>query len=171
MEAMYEVLSRVDVAFLRYGIADRKHEGIPRTIRSIESLCARLESTFRGIVIVLETDMWVDYPTHYLWDRNPRLAPLYAELRRLASEKGYPLVDIYSRVEAETDSGNWDLRKRATLGTEHVINDASLDSVFGADPEFFTNVHPNSHCLRLIAEWEVEKLEELFGDRLPNSGG
>ena len=171
LEAMREVLPRVDVAFLRYGIADRKHEGIPKTIHSIESLCARLAATFQGITLVLETDMWVDYPAHYLWDRNPRLAPLYEELRQLAAAKRYPLVDIYSKVEAETASGNWDLRKRATLGPDHVINDASLDSVFGDDPTFFTEVHPNSHCLRLIAEWEVEELEELFGDRLPNSRG
>jgi len=33
---------------------------------------------------------------------------------------------------------------------------------------FFTNIHPNSRCLGLIADWETEKMEELFGSQLPN---
>ena len=40
---------------------------------------------------------------------------------------------------------------------------------FGDDPAFFTNIHPNSRGMGLIADWEIETLRELFGDKLPNT--
>ena len=163
-----EALPRVDIAFLRYGIADRKHDGIAKTIENMGVLCSQLEQTFGGIVIVVETDMWVDYPTHYLWDRNPRLAPLYERIRKFAAHRGYPMVDIFANVEAETRKGNWDLRGRAAPVDGEARIDGSFDDVFGYDPAFFTDVHPNSRCLGLIAQWEVAKLKELFGGRLPH---
>lgn len=170
VEAMKAALPRIDVAFLRYGIADRKAEGIPKTIENIGALCERLEETFAGITIVIETDMWVDYPTHYIWDRNPRLAPLYDRVRELAAARGYPLVDIFANVEAETERGNWDLRGRVIpAGGEHKVRDDTFDAFFGDDPAYFTDVHPNARCLGLIAEWEIAKLRELFGDQLPNT--
>ena len=167
--ALREALPRVDVAFLRYGIADRKHEGIAKTIENMGVLCSRLEEAFDSITIVLETDMWVDYPAHYLWDRNPRLAPLYERMREFAADRGYPIVDIFANVEAETRKGNWDLRCRAAPVEGGMNIDGSLDDLFGDDPAFFTDIHPNNRCLGLIAKWEVAKLEELFGDRLPNA--
>ena len=169
--AMKAALPRVDVAFLRYGIADRKAEGIPKTIENIGALCERLEETFDGVTIILETDMWVDYPTHYIWDRNPKLAPLYERVRELAAARGYPLVDIFANVEAETKKGNWDLRGRVVpAGGDHEVRDDTFDAFFGDDPAYFTDVHPNPRCLGLIAEWEAAKLKALFGGRLPNAG-
>ena len=167
VDKMREVLPRVDVAFLRYGIADRKDEGIPKTVENMRILCERLEQAFDTISIVLETDMWVDYPTHYLWDRNPRLAPLYERMRKFAADRGYPIVDIFANVEAETRRGNWDLRGRAAPVDGHARIDDSLDELFGDDPAFFTDIHPNNRCLGLIAEWEVAQLKELFGEKLP----
>ena len=38
-----------------------------------------------------------------------------------------------------------------------------LFKFFGGDPAFFTNIHPNSRCLSLIAQWETEALLNLFG--------
>jgi len=170
VEAMEAALPRIHVAFLRFGIADRKAEGIPKTIENIGRLCDRLEAAFAGITIVIETDMWVDYPTHYIWDRNPRLAPLYGRLRAFAQARGYPLVDIFANVEAETKRGNWDLRERVVPASgDHRIRDDSFDAFFGDDPAYFTDVHPNPRCLGLIAEWEVATLTELFRDRLPNT--
>ena len=168
VERLREAIPHLDIVFMRYGIADRKSEGIPRTIANISALCRRLEGTFGGITIVLETDMWVDYPIHYLWDRNPRLAPLYEDIRDLAAREGYPLVDIFANMEAEAQRGNWDLRKRfVPVEGHHWISDDSLDPFFGEDPAFFTHIHPNNRCLGLIADWEVAKLRELFGDQLP----
>ncbi len=45
------------------------------------------------------------------------------------------------------------------------IVDDAFDRFFGGDPAFFTNIHPNSRCLALIADWEVEALQRQFGDR------
>jgi len=40
--------------------------------------------------------------------------------------------------------------------------DPSFDRFFDGDPAFFTNIHPNSTCMGLIADWEIEKLKELW---------
>jgi len=161
-------LPHVDVAFLRYGIADRKKDGVQGCIENIRRLCELLERQYPGITLILETDMWVDYPAHYLWDRNTRLAPLFDALRAFGSTRGYPIVDIFQLVEAETKRGNWDLRVRGLPDPEHTILDDSFDPFFADDPAFFTNIHPNSKCLGLIADWEVAHLKRVLGDRLPN---
>jgi acyl-CoA thioesterase-1 len=152
LDKIRENLSRIDIAFLRYGIADRKSDGVPRCIENISKLCRR----------------WVDYPKHYMWDRNARLAPLYQQMRKFAEKEGYPLIDIFSNIEKEAQKGNWDLRVRGIPDPKYTINDDSFDEFYKDDPAFFTNIHPNSRCFGLIAEWEIKKLKELFGDRLPN---
>ena len=155
VDTMREVLPRVDVAFLRDGIADRKNEGIPRTVENMGILCERLEQAFDTIRIILETD------------RNPRLAPLHEQMRELAADRGYPVVDIFANVEAETRRGNWDLRTRAAPVEGHARIDDSFDELFGDDPAFFSDIHPNNRCLGPIAEWEVAAIEGIFGGRLP----
>jgi hypothetical protein len=70
-------------------------------------------------------------------------------------------------MRLETERGNWDLRVRGLPDPQHMVLDDSFDKFFGDDPAFFTNIHPNSRCLGLIADWEIEKLKEIFGDRLP----
>ena len=90
-------------------------------------------------------------------------------MRSMAEAEGYPLVDIFIRMRLETEKGNWDLRVRGLPDPEHTIVDDSFDAFFAHDPAFFTNIHPNSRCMGLIADWEVEKVKEFFGNRLPNT--
>jgi len=163
-------LPRLDIGLVRYGINDRKRDGIPRCVENVSALCCRLREGYADVTIIIETGIWVDYPKHYMFDRNARLAPLYQAMREFAAEEGYSLLDIFASMEAETRNGNWDLRVRGLPDREHVILDDSFDQFFGDDPAFFTNVHPNSRCLGMIADWEVAKLKELFGDRLPGTG-
>lgn len=163
-------LPRLDIAFVRYGVNDRKRDGVPRCRENVKTLCRRLRKRYSGLAIIIETGLWVDHPRHYLFDRNARLSPLYEAMRELAGEEGYPLVDVFRNTEAETKRGDWDLRVRGLPDREHVILDNSFDQFFADDAAFFTNIHPNSRCLGLIADWEVEKLKELFGDKLPSAG-
>ncbi len=171
VEKIRDILPHLDIAFLRFGIADRKREGIEKTVENVRRLCRRLKEVFAGVTIIIETDMWVDYPQHYLFDRNPHLAPLYDKLRDLAASEGHRVVDIFAKMENETREGNWDLRCRI-VPVEGIaqIPDDSLDRLFGDDPAFFTDIHPNPRCLGLIAQWEVVALRELFGDTLPAPG-
>jgi len=168
LERVFQGMPRLDVAFVRYGINDRKRDGVPGCIENLRTLCLRIAQEYEGVTVIIETGIWVDYPAHYMYDRNPRLAPLYEAMRRFAAEAGYPVVDIFRKMEIETAKGNWDMRLRGLPDPEHAILDDSFDQFFGDDPAFFTNIHPNSRCRGLIADWEVEKLKELFGDRLPN---
>ena len=91
-------------------------------------------------------------------------------MRAFAQEEGHPLVDIYASMEAETKRGNWDLRVRGLPVPEQTIVDDSFDGFFGDDPAFFTNIHPNSRCLGLIADWEIEALKRHSGSLLPHAG-
>ena len=163
-------ISRLDVAFVRYGINDRKRHGIPGCIRHLDALVDAIRARYADITIFVETGIWVDYPAHYLWDRNASLGPLYEALERYAREAGYPVVDIFSNMRAETERGNWDLRVRGLPVPEQTIVDDSFDTFFGDDAAFFTNIHPNSRCLGLIAEWEVEQIRQHCGAGLPRSG-
>jgi acyl-CoA thioesterase-1 len=167
MEKVFEILPRLRIAFIRYGINDRKREGIPGCIDNLKRLCGCIQAKYQNVAVIIETGMWVDYPRHYMWDRNAALTPLYAAMRSFSEEAGYPLVDIFTNMRIETERGNWDLRVRGLPAPQHIIVDDTFDGFFGDDPAFFTNVHPNSRCLGLIADWEVSKLKELFGDELP----
>jgi acyl-CoA thioesterase-1 len=106
-----------------------------------------------------------------MWDRNAKLAPLYDAIRRMAESEGHPLLDIFAKTRAETERGNWDLRVRGLPDREHTIVDDAFDRFYGDDPAFYTNIHPNSNGMGLIADWQVAKLRELFGDRLPGAKG
>jgi acyl-CoA thioesterase-1 len=165
---LYEALPRLDIAFLRFGVNDRKRDGVSGCIANLRTLCQRLVAHDPGVLVVIETGMWVDYPRHYLWDRNSKLAPLYDAMRKMADAEGYPVVDVFARTRAETERGNWDLRVRGFPDPAHTILDESFDAFYGDDPAFYTNIHPNARCLGLIADWEVAKLKERFGCRLPN---
>ena len=162
-ETLFSSLPRLDVAFVRFGINDRKRDGVRGCIQNLKSLCQMIQGGYKEVTLFIETSIWVDYPAHYLWDRNAALAPLYEAMRAFAREEGYPLVDIYANMEAETRRGNWDLRVRGLPTPEHLIVDDTFDVFFAGDPAFFTNIHPNSRCLGLIAEWETEALLSRFG--------
>jgi hypothetical protein len=166
IDAVFATLPRLDIAFIRYGINDRKQDGIAGCIHYLGVLCEAIERQYPGVAVIIETSVWVDYPAHYLWDRNAHLGPLYDAIRIFAHARGLQIVDIYRHMEEETRRGNWDLRIR---GVSEDVYDDSLDEFFGDDPAFFTNIHPNGRCRGLIAGWEVEKISELFGERLPNA--
>ena len=166
IEPVVSALPRLDVAFIRYGINDRKQHGIAGCIANLRQLCTRLQAQFAGVTLIIETGMWVDYPAHYLWDRNTPLASLYAAMATFAAEAGIPLLDLFHLMQHETRRGNWDLRVRGLPTPEHTVLDDSFDAFYGEDAAFFTNIHPNSRGMGLIAAWEVALLRELFGETL-----
>ena len=168
MERVFASLPHLEIAFVRYGINDRKQDGIPGCVAHLEALCQALRCRYPGVEVVVETGLWVDYPAHYLWDRNASLGPLYDAMRAFATDAGYPVLDIYQATAQETERGNWDLRVRGLPVPEQTVVDDSFDVFFEEDPAFFTNIHPNSRCLGLIADWEVALMRELFPNgRLP----
>lgn len=169
LDGLFDALPRLHIVFVRFGVNDRKRDGVPGCIANLQELCRRLASHYQGIAVVVETGMWVDYPGHYMWDRNSKLAPLYDAMRSMAESESYPIIDIFANMREETQKGNWDLRVRGLPDPDHTIVDDSFDKFFADDPAFFSNIHPNSKCLGLIADWEVDKLKDLFGDKLPNT--
>lgn len=173
LERILATLARLDVAFIRYGINDRKQHGIDGCVRNLGRVTERLLKRFPSATIVIESGLWVDYPAHYLWDRNSRLRPLYEQLRAFSAAQRFRFLDIFAKTQAETAAGNWDLRIRGIPGAEGRLNiiDDSFDEFYGADPAFFTNIHPNSRCVKLIAQLQCELLRDAFGTTLPGPWG
>lgn len=146
-----------DYILIRYGVNDRKRYGVYGFRLHLEELCQKLTSDYPQIRILLETGVYVDYPTHYAFDRNRRLQPIYDVIRDLSKRKGFALVDIYERMQRETENGNWDLRARGygSVDEDHPVLGAAQDHLFGHDIRWFTNIHPNHNGVAIIADEEA----------------
>ena len=146
-----------DYVLIRYGVNDRRREGVLGFRARLQELCHRLRETYPRVRIMLETGIYVDYPRHYEFDRNAVLEPIYDAIREIAARDRLALVDIYKRMQRETEQGNWDLRVRGygVVDDDIPILGAGLDHVYGHDVRWFTNIHPNPAGVAVIADEEA----------------
>jgi lysophospholipase L1-like esterase len=157
-----------DYVVVRYGVNDRRAYGVDGFRERLIELCERLRSDFPHARLLLETGMYVDYPAHYEWDRNPILQPIYNVVREYGQQQGYPVIDIYDRMERETRSGNWDLRVRGygVVDDEIPVLGAGQDHLHEGDVRWWTNIHPNPIGIRVIADEEVQVLKRHWPETL-----
>lgn len=173
--AVKSKVPRIDIALIRYGHNDQKHYEPNEFKRHLEELCDRLEKDYPGVHIILETNTWVD-PNHY--NSNPQAAVRFNErmnmtwavVRQVASERGYPVVEIYERKKRETKAGNWDQRIRnQELSMEKfgkAIVDASKDEEMKDVPSWFYDNHPNANGVAVIADEEYKTITRLWPSAL-----
>ncbi len=149
-----------DYIFVRYGINDRKTYGVDGFHQHLTQLCQRLQADFPQVRLLLETGIYVDYPAHYEFDRNPLLQPIYDVVRGLGRQLGIPVVDIYERMRRETERGNWDLRVRGygVVDEEIPVLGAGQDHLHEGDVRWWTNIHPNPAGVAVIADEEAKVL-------------
>jgi lysophospholipase L1-like esterase len=142
---------------IRYGVNDRRTDGVSGFRTSLSRLVDRLSADYPHARIMLETGIYVDYPAHYAWDRNARIQPIYDVVRSLGAEYGLPVVDIYERMKRETERGNWDLRVRGYgVVDEHIpVLGPGQDHLHRDDIHWFTNIHPNPAGIEIIADEEA----------------
>lgn len=152
----------LDYLLLRYGVNDRRADGVDGFRTNLRALLDRLRTDYPDTRILLETGMYVDYPTHYAWDRNAVIQPIYDVVRELARSYGLPLVDIYKRMQAETMAGNWDLRVRGYgVVDDHIpVLGPGQDHLHGHDVSWFTNIHPNPTGIEVIADEEANVMAQ-----------
>jgi hypothetical protein len=160
--------SDVDLIIVRYGVNDRKRYGIAPFRSKLIELCDHLSRDYPQAKVLLETGIYVDYPAHYAFDRNSKLAPVYRMITDLAAERGYTVVDIFGRMKAETKAGNWDLRARGfgSVDEEQPVLGPGLDHMHGHDVRWFTNIHPNLRGLQVIVDEEVKVITHTWPDGL-----
>lgn len=164
-------LPGLDVAIIRFGANDMKRMKTVEYRSHLEKFIALLKTDFPGVQIVLETGMYLDYPAHHSSNRNRSLNPYYQVSRNISAEDGYPLVDYYNTVKAETAAGNWDVRVRAREGRAGpFVLDASQDAGRENDPKWFTDIHPNPEGARIAVREEVAVLRKIFPEALPFGG-
>ena len=106
LDHLFKSLPHLHVCFVRFGVADRKDDGVSGCIRNLRELCSQITDHYPGVCVIVETGIWVDYPDHYMWDRNAKLAPLYEAMRSMAESEGFPVVDIFESMRLETEKGN-----------------------------------------------------------------
>jgi acyl-CoA thioesterase-1 len=147
----------IDYLLVRYGVNDRRSDGVDGFRQSLCTLIDRLRTKYPHARLLLETGIYVDYPAHYAWDRNARIQPIYDVVRSLGADYGLPIVDIYARMKAETEQGNWDLRVRGYgVVDEHIpVLGPGQDHIHGHDVYWFTNIHPNPVGIEIIADEEA----------------
>lgn len=155
-------LQGVDVAIFRFGANDEKRMEHGEYARHMRIFVDLLRQDFPGVHIVLQTLIYLDYPTHYLYDRNQELEPFSEVSRKLAKESGFTLSDFYEAGKRETDKGNWDFRVRQGL-----VLDNSKDSGKENEVVWFSDIHPNPKGIRIAVEEDIRVLRERFPESLP----
>jgi hypothetical protein len=158
---IFAAIPEMHLVFLRCHIRETEEEGFQAYMRGLQACCDALRQQYPGVTVILETGIWIHHPAHFFEESQGHLAPMYNNLKAWAIEAGYPIIDIYQKMQAEAAKGNWDLRVRGLPTLEQTVLDDSFDTFFGDEPLFFANIHPNSRCLALIAEWEVALLKLL----------
>lgn len=159
---------QVDLFIIRYGVNDRKRYGVGPFRTRLTELCAMLERDYPHARFILETGIFVDYPTHYAFDRNAKLEPVYRMINQLAQERGYTIVDIFNRMKTETDAGNWDLRARGygSVDEDEPMLGPGLDHLYGNDVRWYTNIHPNHRGVQVIVDEEVSVITRTWPEGL-----
>jgi lysophospholipase L1-like esterase len=161
-----------DYVLIRYGVNDRKAYGVDGFRRYLRELCDRLTTDYPHARLLLETGIYVDYPKHYEYDRNARLQPINDVIRGLGAERRFPVVDVYARMQRETEQGNWDLRIRGYgIVDDHMppVLGAGQDHLHGHDIRWFTNIHPNPAGVAVIADEEARVFAAHWPDGLRSS--
>lgn len=150
-----------DYVIIRYGVNDRRAYGVEGFQERMTELIARLRADLPHARILLETGMYVDYPAHYEFDRNPILQPIYNVIRQLGQQHGYPVVDLFERMRRETEQGNWDLRVRGygVVDDEIPVLGPGQDHLHTGDVRWWTNIHPNPVGIAVIADEELRVLQ------------
>jgi lysophospholipase L1-like esterase len=142
---------------VRYGVNDRRSDGISGFRANLRTLIERLRDDLPHARLLLETGMYVDYPAHYAWDRNAKMRPVYDVIRELGAAYSLPVVDIDERMRRETEQGNWDLRVRGygVVDDQIPVLGPGQDHLHGHDVRWFTNIHPNPSGVAVIADEEA----------------
>jgi lysophospholipase L1-like esterase len=90
-----ENLPRVDIVVIRYGANDSRH-GTPEDFKTqLATLCDKVQKDYPTARIVLGTGTCL----HGNKDVNRKYGPYWQAIRDLASERKYPLVDVYKAFE------------------------------------------------------------------------
>ncbi len=157
-----------DYIVVRYGVNDRRAYGPDGFQEQLNLLCARLHTDFPHARLLLETGIYVDYPTHYEWDRNRVLEPIYDVVRETAQRYNVPVVDVYERMRRETTMGNWDLRVRGygVVDDDMPILGPAQDHLHTGDVRWWTNIHPNPAGMAMIADEELRVFKQHWPDTL-----
>jgi acyl-CoA thioesterase-1 len=151
-----------DYLMVRYGVNDRRAYGPDGFRDQLHQLCNRLRADFPYARLLLETGIYVDYPTHYEWDRNRVLEPIYNVVREAGQIYHAPIVDVYERMRRETALGNWDLRVRGygVVDDDVPVLGPGQDHLHAGDVRWWTNIHPNPAGMSVIADEEVRVFKQ-----------
>jgi hypothetical protein len=113
-------------------------------------------------------------PAHGGRDRDNANNDVYWQvIRDLASERGYPLVDVYARRRREVAAGNWDFYIRNQRVSKkrwgHGVVDASKDAEMAGEKRWFGNRHPNANAVNVTADEELRVIAATWPERLPRA--
>lgn len=131
-----------------FGLNDEKYIDTVQFEEYQRELVNQIQTNTNGTPILM-TNVWVDYPDHYSYDRNTlKIEPYDNVKRKIAKELGIHLIDVYQRFKYEYEvNGIWDTRIRNTE-----VWDDSLDDIYGDDVSWFSNIHYNILGNEIVAD-------------------
>src|SRR4051812_40811169 len=108
LEQIRGAIPQIHLAFVRYNMDESDPGGARGQIGSLKLLGDALREQYPGITVIFETGIWVHHPAQFTGDSHARLGPIYDQVRGWATEVGYPIVDVFTKMQAEAAKGNWD---------------------------------------------------------------
>jgi len=159
----------VDLFVIRFGTNDAKRMRPKEFGEQLEKLLDLLKDDYPDARIILEDGLYLDYPAHYLSDRNKEQKPYWNQTREIARKRGLPLSALFEASEKATREGNWDLRIRRQ-DNRVITMDASKDAEHAGDIEWFTDIHPNPAGVQVAVDAEMAAVKGLFPKTMPTGG-
>lgn len=148
------ISSNADYYIICLGIND-KAQGTNEAFEANQrNLLKFIQENTKGKPILM-TNVNVDYPKHYSYDRNQSaIKPLDETKRKIAAELKLPLIDVYKRFEEENKKGNWDTRIRSVTVLDNSQDAGKTLDTMNPDTKekWFDNIHYNAEGNRIVAE-------------------
>jgi lysophospholipase L1-like esterase len=148
------IASNPDVVVIGFGVNDQAEITATQFGANLQVMVT--EAIAAGIVPVLATPNYIDYPTHYTSDYNTTLDPFAAEHLRVARANNITLIDVRKALRDAIAAGTWDL---------YGHNDATYLATWenGSEPgtpAHYTNVHQWFAGNQIIADTMAARLHE-----------
>lgn len=125
------------------------------------SLIEFIKNNTKGIPVLM-TNVHVDYPKHFSFDRNQEILKYDNVKRDISKEMSVPLIDVYYRFKEENENGNWDTRIRTLTVWDNSQDKGKCVEFIDSDTglKWFDNIHYNAEGNRIVADEIIKFLNE-----------
>ncbi len=171
-------IKHIDICFIKFAGNDESFFTPAEFKSNLSNMCKRVQTDYPGVAIILSTGL--GYKDANWWKmmgkdaEEPISKKYYSQIRALAKEQSFPLVEIYYPQMEERAKGNWDMTIRnQALAKKYygkVITDSSKDEERKADGiKWFKDGHPSENGMKLFQRCMMKTLTTSYPKQLPRT--